>query len=77
VAKSDPADSVWRKSVASGNSGCVEVALLEESVLVRHSKDRSGSVLTFTRAEWAAFVAGVRNGEFEDGPSGTSSATSA
>lgn len=31
---------------------------------VRDSKDPSGPVLRFTPAEWAAFTAGVRDGEF-------------
>jgi hypothetical protein len=29
-----------------------------------HSKDPHGPVLTFTHAEWAAFVAGAKDGEF-------------
>ena len=32
---------------------------------VRHSLDRRGPVLTFTHAEWQAFLAGVHGGEFE------------
>lgn len=58
----------WRKSSHSnGNGGnCVEVAELPEGGrAVRDSKDRSGPVLVFTAAEWAAFVAGVRDGEFD------------
>ena len=58
----------WRKSSHSGNQGgnCVEVAHLPDGgVAVRDSKDRGGQTLVFTAAEWAAFVAGVRDGEFE------------
>lgn len=58
----------WRKSSRSnGNGGnnCVEVARLPEAVAVRDSKDRDGPSLIFTRAEWAAFIAGVRAGEFD------------
>lgn len=69
VAKSDPAHSPWRKSTASGDAGCVEVAFLEQSVVMRHSRDPSGPSLTFSHSEWAAFVAGVRDGEFDYGPS--------
>lgn len=32
---------------------------------VRDSKDRDGPVLLFTPAEWTAFTAGVRDGEFD------------
>ena len=60
----DPSGAVWRKSSYSGANGCVEVALSDAKVAVRDSKDRQGSVLVFTPAEWDAFVAGVRAGEF-------------
>ncbi|MHA6621787.1 DUF397 domain-containing protein [Pseudonocardia sp. DLS-67] len=60
----------WRKSSYSGNGGnCVEVAddLLGERgvVLVRDSKDPVGPILTFTRAEWRAFLHGTTAGEFD------------
>lgn len=64
----------WRKSTYSALNGCVEVALLEDGVAVRDSKDRGGPVLTFSDAEWRGFVQGVRDGAFElatldpDGP---------
>jgi hypothetical protein len=32
---------------------------------VRDSKNKSGSVLRFTQAEWAAFAAGMAAGEFD------------
>jgi Domain of unknown function (DUF397) len=60
-------DLCWRKSSYSGNGGgnCVEVASLADGMIgVRDSKDPEGPVLAFTAAEWRAFVAGVRAGEF-------------
>jgi hypothetical protein len=57
--------ATWRKSVRSGNNGCVEVAFVEDHVGVRDSKDRQGAILTFTPTEWTAFITGVRDGEFE------------
>ncbi|MGH8967125.1 MAG: DUF397 domain-containing protein [Actinomycetes bacterium] len=59
---------MWRKSSASaGNGECVEMAALPDgSIGVRDSKDPDGSVLKFTRAEVRAFLAGAREGEFDD-----------
>lgn len=56
----------WHTSTRSGASGaCVEVAdNLPDLVAVRDSKDRSGPVLTFSPAEWRAFVDGVKADEF-------------
>ncbi len=59
-------DADWRKASQSGDGNCVEIAFVDDRVGVRDSKDRSGPVLNFTRAEWAAFVAGVRTGTFGD-----------
>lgn len=63
----DLANAVWRKSTRSGSGGeCVEVADLDNGGrAVRDSKDPHGAVLTFTPGEWAAFAAGVRDGEFD------------
>jgi len=64
----DLSRAVWRKSSYSGGNGgqCVEVAAnLAGIIAVRDSKDRGGSVLAFTPAEWEAFTAGVRDGEFD------------
>jgi hypothetical protein len=43
---------------------CVEVARCPCGVRVRDSKDPD-VVLTFTWDEWAAFIAGARDGEFD------------
>jgi Domain of unknown function (DUF397) len=67
-----PADQLvaarWRKSQASNPSGsCVEVAgLADGAVAMRNSRYPSGPALIYTRAEIAAFLAGVKNGEFDD-----------
>ncbi|MEV4489175.1 DUF397 domain-containing protein [Micromonospora coxensis] len=61
----DLSGAIWRKSTrSSGNGGdCVEVAdNLPGVVGVRDSKDRQGPVLTFTPANWAAFVRFARRG---------------
>lgn len=63
----DEPRAVWRKSSYSNGSGgdCVEVATLPRGIGIRDSKDPSGPALTFSVAEWEAFTAGVRGGEFD------------
>jgi hypothetical protein len=57
----------WRKSSRSGGNGgeCVEVRRHGEGVQVRDSKDPTGPILRFTRKEWAAFLGGAKDGEFD------------
>ena len=56
----------WRKSRRCESSHCVEVAFRPDGgVWVRDSKHPDGPVLKFTAAEWAAFTAGARDGEFD------------
>ena len=61
----DLSSAVWRKSTYSCTGNCVEVALVDDQIAVRDSKDRSGPVLVFTHAEWDAFLGGVRDREFD------------
>ena len=61
----DQASIQWRKSTLSTTNGCVEVAVVGDRIAVRDSKQRGGPVLEFTATEWAAFLAGVRGGEFD------------
>ena len=58
----------WRKSSYSGAVGnCVELAeLATGGVAVRNSRHGDGPVLVYTRAEIAAFIGGVKDGEFDD-----------
>jgi hypothetical protein len=61
-------DTPWFKSTRSGGNGgaCVEVRRHDGSIQVRDSKaDGTGPILTFTPAEWKAFLEGARKGEFD------------
>jgi hypothetical protein len=61
--------AMWKKSTYSnGNGGnnCVEVAFFDTGVAVRDSKDSAGPALSFSIAEWAAFLAGAKEGQFDD-----------
>ncbi len=56
----------WQKSTFSANGSCVEVARNLPGIIgVRDSKDPQGPALIFSPAEWEAFTAGVRSGEFD------------
>jgi Domain of unknown function (DUF397) len=57
----------WCKSQHSGCLGnCVEAATVDRrKVALRNSRDLSGPVLIFSRDEMAAFLAGVKHGEFD------------
>ncbi len=57
----------WRKSTRSGSNGgqCVEVRRQDETIQVRDSKDPTGPILRFNAKEWAAFVGGAQDGEFD------------
>ena len=57
----------FRSSSRSAGGACVEVArsARDRSVTVRNSRLREQFALTFTDQEWAAFLAGVKAGEFD------------
>jgi len=63
----DLSRAVWKKSSASGpnTDNCVEIAFVDEAILLRDSTAPQGPVLVFNQAEWDAFVAGARLGEFD------------
>jgi hypothetical protein len=69
VTSADVSRGSWRKSSFSNmNGSCVEISrLLPDRIGVRDTKDNgTGPVLIFTEAEWHAFMAGAREGQFDD-----------
>lgn len=70
VGREELANVGWHISTRSMSNGgeCVEAGPLRDGsgrVAVRHSRHPHAAVIVYTRAEWAAFTAGVRLGEFD------------
>ncbi|MBT0770764.1 DUF397 domain-containing protein [Kineosporia sp. J2-2] len=57
----------WRKSTKSSGTGgaCVEVAFLADGSVALRESDQPESVVITTPVKWDAFLAGVRNCEFD------------
>jgi hypothetical protein len=65
----DPASSelAWRKAQSGiDNRVRVEVAATSGMIALRDSNNSTGPILTYTAAEWRAFLDGAKNGEFDD-----------
>ena len=67
-ADGEQADIAGLKRPASGDAGCVEIAFVGDTVLVRHSKHPGGARISYSRAEWDALLTGVRGGTFDIRP---------
>jgi uncharacterized protein YeaC (DUF1315 family) len=56
----------FRTSSYCNFGNCVEVGRTPDgAVVVRDTKNRAQQALSFTDEEWAAFVAGVKAGDFD------------
>jgi hypothetical protein len=56
----------WLKSTWSGGGECVELATLPGGeIAMRNSRFPAGPVLIYTQAEIRAFLAGAKDGEFD------------
>jgi predicted secreted Zn-dependent protease len=56
----------WRTALSCNGGSCVKVAVSGQMVVVGDTKTLNGPILSYTRAEWREFVAGVKNGDFDD-----------
>lgn len=56
----------WFTSTRSqGGDNCVEAAFTADGIAIRDSKDPDGGQLGFGADGWRAFIAGVKDGEFD------------
>lgn len=53
----DLTGAVWQ------GDGQIQIAFVDDKICMR--SDPAGPVLTFTQAEWDAFILGARDGEFD------------
>lgn len=54
-----------KSSICRACHQCVEVAHKDGMIAVRDNKNLKQAPLFFNKEEWTAFVAGVKNGEFD------------
>ncbi len=56
----------FQRPKGCGIGACVEVAIHEQKVSVRDSKQgEGGAVLTFDQAEWRAFITAAKAGQYD------------
>ena len=58
---------VWHAARRCGNNNCIEVSVIDGTVLMRDSKGPEGGLLSFGRESWSKFISGVKRGEFGHG----------
>jgi hypothetical protein len=56
----------WRTSLDCDGGTCIRVAPHEGMIVIGDTKSPDGPVLSYSKDEWQAFVAGVRRGDFDD-----------
>jgi Domain of unknown function (DUF397) len=61
-----PRQSPWRTAKASASENCVQVRSEHDMIVVGNSRSPDGPFISYTQAEWAAFLDGAKKGEFDD-----------
>ena len=59
-----PVNVDWHTSTFCATGNCLAAGVDGDTILVRDTKDPNGPVLTYSRAEWDAFLDGVTGGDF-------------
>lgn len=63
---SAPGTLAWRVARDCDAGSCVRVAPSADMIVIGDTKNPNGPVLAYSRAEWVAFVTGIRAGDFDD-----------
>jgi hypothetical protein len=61
-----PGDLNWRSPRMCDSGACVKVARHGDSVVFGSTAEPGGPVMSYTKAEWDAFLIGVKCGDFDD-----------
>jgi hypothetical protein len=56
----------WHTSLSCNGGQCVTVAADDQKVLIANSTSPDELVLAFTQSEWHEFLAGAKNGDFDN-----------
>jgi hypothetical protein len=54
------AEMPWKKSSKSASGDCVEVAITQDAIHVRNTRDRQGPMLSFSRDEWQELIEKIK-----------------
>jgi hypothetical protein len=60
-----PPAAGWSKSSFCAARDCVELARLDDGAVALRNSGDPATMIRYTAAEWQAFVAGVKAGEFD------------
>jgi Domain of unknown function (DUF397) len=59
------AELVWHRGAQCDIGNCLEVAAVDESVLLRSTTNPAGAHLAISRHEWAEFLLAAKAGDFD------------
>jgi uncharacterized protein DUF397 len=59
-------DLAWRVSRRCESGACIKVARNGDAVIFGNTNDPDGTFSVYSWAEWKEFLAGARQGEFDD-----------
>jgi len=60
-----PQTPLWRRSSFCANGECVEVARLDDMIVMRDSKDPNGHMLRYTTEEFRFLVRKIKAGDYD------------
>jgi hypothetical protein len=65
VSRGQPGELEWRQGRPCESGACVEIAALDDAVMIRSSANPDGTPLTISRDEWREFLGGAKDGIFD------------